>query len=64
MDEHTYLVVRREGSWWVINSDARSGPYSEEDAAKRVAVTRARLSGGDGEAWEDVPGGGMPRLYP
>lgn len=64
MDEHTYIVVYREGHWWIIHDHHRDGPFSSEGIARRVAVSKARQAGNEGEVWEDVPGDGMPKLYP
>jgi hypothetical protein len=62
-----YFVVYRENRWWIIYDGHREGPFSSEGDAQREAIrreTKAQEAGAEGQVWEDVPGDGMPQLYP
>jgi hypothetical protein len=61
----TYIVVHREGAWWIMYGDTRAGPYETQRSACEVALAAARNNGDRVRArvWVDVPGDGMPVLY-
>jgi len=64
--DSTFVVVCREGAWWVLFDHARAGPYVTEQLAQESAVRRARISGANGKesrVWVDEPDDGMPEIY-
>lgn len=64
-DVLTYIIVHREGAWWIIYDDNRAGPYEIRHAACEAALAAARNGGGKARArvWIDIPGDGMPVIY-
>jgi len=63
----TFIVALRDGRWWIFHDHHRDGPFSTELEAREHAVTMAKKSdanGDRGRVWVDVPGDGVPEIYP
>ena len=61
-----YIVVRREGVWWVLYEGNRTGPYASAKAARDMAVAAAKRNGRDGgtaKVWFDDPNDGLPEIF-